>query len=182
VLGWLATTALSMALGWVALLPVTRAATPDEGAALQLPSTGPLPSTAQARPESALESAGPGTTTGAPSGSPRTKPTASPTSGTPRTDPSKSPTATVNGWSASTGADGKPVYLRSFRVAGGQAVIRITGGRVELVGATPAEGWKADSVQNQPEDLAVFFTKPEHGLTIHAIWWNDQPYAQVSGQ
>jgi hypothetical protein len=167
-LGWLATTALSIALGWVALLPVMRAAAPDSGAAFQLPSTGALPSTTAASP-------GPSPTPKATvKGKPTAKPVKSPTLEAPAT------TGIVNGWTQTTGSDGKPVYLRSFRVEGGQAVIRINGGRVQLVTATPAQGWGASSFQNKPEDLAVFFTKPGRGFTIHAIWWENQPFAQVS--
>jgi hypothetical protein len=163
--GWLAATALSIALGWIALLPVMHTAAPGGSTLLaveQLPRSERLPSTAP-------------TSTASPSPEPR------PTTRKPTTEPTESP-ATVDGWAVSAAADGTKSYLRSFRVAGGQAVIRMAAGEVELVSATPSPDYTVASVQNKPEDLAVFFTRPNHGFTIHAIWWNDRPYAEVTGR
>jgi hypothetical protein len=78
-----------------------------------------------------------------------------------------------------TGADGQPEYVRSFRLGGGQAVIRMSTGRVRLVTATPNPGYSVDTVQNEPGNLAVQFTEPNHYFIIHAVW-NNGPFAQVS--
>ncbi|BCB77675.1 hypothetical protein Pflav_040850 [Phytohabitans flavus] len=78
-----------------------------------------------------------------------------------------------------TGADGETTYTRSFRVGGGQAVIRMTPGRVQLLTATPNPGYAVDAVQNEPGNLAVQFTEPNHYFVIHAVW-QGKPVAQVS--
>lgn len=88
-------------------------------------------------------------------------------------------TTTVDGWTVTTGADGQSTYTRSFRVDGGQAVIRMTVGRVQLVTATPNPGYSVDTVQNEPGNLAVQFTEPNHYFIIHAVWHNG-PFAEVS--
>lgn len=79
-----------------------------------------------------------------------------------------------------TNSDGETVYVRSFRVDGGQAVIQMTGGRVDLVTATPSPGYTVQTVQNEPGNLAVQFTEQDHYYIIHALWHNNAPFAQVS--
>ncbi|WP_240742266.1 hypothetical protein [Micromonospora zingiberis] len=70
--------------------------------------------------------------------------------------------------------------MRSFRVAGGQAVIRMTSaGVVELVTATPADGYAVQTVQNSPDNMAVYFNG-NRNFIVHAIWWDDRPFVQVS--
>ncbi|GAA0902599.1 hypothetical protein GCM10009557_78620 [Virgisporangium ochraceum] len=86
----------------------------------------------------------------------------------------------VDGWTVTTGDDGRPVYLRSFRVDGGQAVIRMTEGSVHLVTATPSAGYTVTTTQNEPGNLAVQFTEQNHYFVIHALWHNNAPFAQVS--
>jgi hypothetical protein len=86
----------------------------------------------------------------------------------------------VDGWTVTTGSDGETVYVRSFRVDGGQAVIRMTGGRVHLVTATPSSGYTVTTTQSEPGNLAVQFTEQNHYFVIHALWHNNAPFAQVS--
>ncbi|GAA0479518.1 hypothetical protein Ade02nite_39550 [Paractinoplanes deccanensis] len=72
-------------------------------------------------------------------------------------------------------------YVRSFRVEGGQAVIRMTSTAVvSLVTATPADGWAVQKVQDSPDNLAVYFNETNHSFIIHATWWDDRPFAEVS--
>jgi len=59
-------------------------------------------------------------------------------------------------------------------------VIRISGGRVQLVTATPSEGYEVATVQNSPDNLAVYFNEPNHSFIVHAVWNVDRPFAQVS--
>lgn len=179
-LGWLAATLTSIALASVAMLPVLRTATPDDGALVsadQLRDAGeadpiPLPSVPSAPTPS---------TTKSPSGTVRT-PRATPSPD--RTEPPRTtapPEATVaDGWTVTTGADGTKTYVRSFRVDGGQAVIRIRDGRVQLVTATPGAGYEVVTVQNTPDNLAVYFNQPNHSFIVHAVWNVDRPFAQVS--
>jgi hypothetical protein len=65
-------------------------------------------------------------------------------------------------------------------VAGGQAVIRIRDGRVELVNATPSNGFEVATVQNTPDNLAVYFNETNHSFIIHAVWNVDRPFADVT--
>jgi hypothetical protein len=77
--------------------------------------------------------------------------------------------------------DGVRAYVRSFRVEGGQAVIKMTSrGVVSLVTATPADGYAVQKVQDSPGNLAVYFNQTGHSFIIHATWWDDRPFAQVS--
>ena len=71
--------------------------------------------------------------------------------------------------------------MRSFRVEGGQAVIRMTDGRGQA-GHRDAERrlsrWQ--TVQNAPDNLAVYFNETNHSFIIHAVWFNDRPFVEVS--
>ena len=60
--------------------------------------------------------------------------------------------------------------MRSFRVEGGQTVIRMTEGKVQLVTATPSDGYAVSTVQNSPDNLAVYFNEVNHSFIIHAVW------------
>src|SRR5690349_15593180 len=152
-LGWCAATLASIGVATVALQPVLRTATPDlldPPAPVARPTTpSPALSPAPARP------------------SPGRSGSASP-----------SGTVTADGWTVSTGTDGQPVYLRSFRTCGGRAVIRVTPGQVRLVTATPDPGFSVDTVQNEPGNLAVQFTAQARYCLIHALWYNNGPYAE----
>jgi type IV secretory pathway VirB10-like protein len=183
-IGWLAATLTSIVLASVAMLPVLRTATPDDGALVsadQLRDAGPaepipLPSAPSVPAPSATPS--PSATTRAPSSAPTAKEQPATPATTP---PARRPEATVeDGWTVTTDAAGGRTYLRSFRVEGGQAVIRISGGRVQLVTATPSEGYEVATVQNSPDNLAVYFNQPNHSFIVHAVWNVDRPFAQVS--
>ena len=193
--GWLAATLTSIVLASVAMLPVLRTATPDGGALVsadQLRDAGPgepipLPSAPSVPAPSATPSPA-GTTTRTPGSAPtpdeREPATATsppPATTTTTTPPAARPETTVeDGWTVTTDAAGGRTYLRSFRVEGGQAVIRISGGKVQLVTATPSEGYEVATVQNSPDNLAVYFNEPNHSFIVHAVWNVDRPFAQVS--
>ncbi|MBB4696292.1 DNA mismatch repair protein MutL [Paractinoplanes abujensis] len=189
--GWLAATATSIVLASVALLPVLRTNAPEDRALAQLPASDasefpvPLPSATTPAPASTTPTPGRGTAT-----RPRPTQTRSTTTTPPRptttapkppvTNPAP-PTTTEDGWTVTTAADGKRTYVRSFRVEGGQAVIRMTSDAVvQLVTATPADGWQVQKVQDTPDNLAVYFNETGHSFIIHATWHNDRPFAQVS--
>ncbi|WP_345540766.1 DNA mismatch repair protein MutL [Phytohabitans rumicis] len=162
VVGWCAATLASIGVATVALQPVLRTATPGVAA-----------------PPVERPAAAPSVTTGAP---PVTPPSPTPSRKPSATRAATTPApaaATVDGWTVTTGADGQTTYTRSFRVGGGQALIRMTPGRVQLVTATPNPGYSVDTVQNEPGNLAVQFTEPNHYFIIHAVWHNG-PFAEVS--
>ncbi|GIJ61385.1 hypothetical protein Vau01_089010 [Virgisporangium aurantiacum] len=169
-LGWCAATLASVALASVALLPVLRTGTPsadDTAAEFAAAPIGPEPTSVALPPGSASPSTAP----------PSSRP---PASRSPKAPPPSQPVRVVDGWTVTTNPDGETVYVRSFRVDGGQAVIQMTEGRVDLVTATPSPGYTVQTVQNEPGNLAVQFTEQNHYYIIHALWHNNAPFAQVS--
>ena len=190
IVGWCAATATSIVLASVALLPVLRASAPEDSALAQLPAAdtnsfpAPLPRQTGAPPVRAA----PTTTTARPR--PTTTRTSAPPPSTSAASTARPPVAqqrstppprTEDGWTVTTGADGVRTYVRSFRVEGGQAVIRTTSaGVVALVTATPADGWAVQKVQDTPDNMAVYFNETNHSFIIHATWFNDRPFTEVS--
>lgn len=166
VLGWCAATLASIALASVALLPVLHTGAPRPAA---------LPAEIAGPPAGAPGPAGP---VGTEPPSAATVPASSPASVAPPKTRSAAPTV-IDGWTVTTDADGRRVYVRSFRVDGGQAVIRMTEGRVYLLTATPSPGYTVTTTQNEPGNLAVQFTEQGHYFVIHALWHNNGPFAQV---
>jgi hypothetical protein len=195
VLGWCAATVSSVALASVAMLPVLRTATPDESALVTVEQLRDSGETASAAPQ--RTPAAPSPTTRPPTSKSGAKPTATPPktspprTGTAPPDPTaprtpkpasttETTTTTEDGWTVTTNGDGDRSYVRSFRVDGGQTVIRMTPNKVRLVTATPADGYAVATVQNEPDNLAVYFNEPNHSFVIHAVWFNDAPFAEVS--
>jgi cell division septation protein DedD len=187
--GWCAATATSILLASVALLPVLRTASPEDSALAALPAAesssfpAPLPSvTTPTAPGSVKVTPPTATTTRTrPATTAPTTPTTRPTTTPPKQVETTPPTTTEDGWTVTTAADGVRTYVRSFRVEGGQAVIKMTSkGVVSLVTATPADGWAVQKVQDSPDNLAVYFNETNHSFIIHATWWDDRPFAEVS--
>jgi hypothetical protein len=179
--GWLAATATSIVLASVALTPVLRSAAPEDTALsglTQLPAAqdsfpAPLPAITDS---AATPTTGPTPRRSHSEETPTTSPTKAKPSAT--TTPS---TTTEDGWTVTTGDDGLRTYVRSYRVAGGQAVIKMTSDAVvSLVTATPADGYAVQKVQDSPDNLAVYFNQTGHSFIIHAVWYNDAPFVQVS--
>jgi hypothetical protein len=175
VAGWLAATAASIVLASVALTPVLRTAAPEDTALSslqQLPAAQtsfPTPLPAVTNPTEA-----PTPTRTKRTNRPTTAPTKTKTTVTP-------PTTTEDGWTVTTGDDGVRTYVRSFRVEGGQAVIKMTSDAVvQLVTATPADGYAVQKVQDSPDNMAVYFNKTGKSFIIHATWWDDKPFTEVS--
>lgn len=182
-LGWLAATAASIALTSVALLPVLRTAPTGEAALASVRelsreghndnppvavTTSPRPTPSPATPSVAPPSVAPSAET------PSAADTPSPSTVAPRES------TTRDGWTVTTDDAGVATYLRSFRVEGGQVVIRASDGRVHTVTATPSIGFSTKTVQNTPDNLAVYFLEPHHHFIIHVVWRDDAPFAQVS--
>jgi cytoskeletal protein RodZ len=190
VLGWCAATLTSVALASVALLPVLRTATPDESALVsvdQLRDSGEVePTPPPAVTTTPAPEPEPDPTTTSPSRTRTAKPSGTPsrTSATPTTTrttkPAESTTTIEDGWTVTTDGDGSKTYVRSFRVEGGQAVIRMTEDVVKLVTATPSDGYSVATVQNSPDNLAVYFNEVNHSFIIHAVWRVDRPFVEVS--
>jgi hypothetical protein len=170
------------------MLPVLRTATADESALVtvdQLRDSEPASSAPQRVPSPPTTSPSPSKRTAKPSvtPTPRRTGTTSPSATTTRSPSPASTTETTtteDGWTVSTNGDGDRSYVRSFRVEGGQTVIQMTPDKVRLVTATPADGYAVATVQDKPDNLAVYFNEPNHSFVIHAVWFNDAPFAEVS--
>ena len=174
--GWAAATATSIVLASVAILPVLRASDPQDGALAQLPA--PAAATSFPAPLPSVTTPAPKETSKKPQKTPTSKP---PTSkpATKSTTPPK--TTTEDGWTVTTADDGLRTYVRTFQVEGGQAVIKMTSDSVvSLVTATPAEGFAVQKVQDSPDNLAVYFNETNHSFIIHATWFTDKPFVEVS--
>jgi len=178
--GWAAATAGSIVLASAAILPVLRTSEPQDAALAQLPAAAtsfpaPLPSVTTPPPSAGSPGASP--TSHRPRTSAATvKPTSKPATGA--TTP---PTTTEDGWTVTTAADGLRTYVRSFQCAGGQAVIKMTSDAVvSLITATPADGFAVEKVQNTKDNLAVYFNETNHSFIIHATWFTDKPFVEVS--
>ncbi|MET8147509.1 DNA mismatch repair protein MutL [Actinoplanes sp. NPDC049668] len=189
VLGWCAATLTSVALAWVAMLPVLRAATPDESAVVsvdQLRDAGVVePSPLPVSPPPPAEATRPDPTTAPPrTGSAKPGATPARTSAKPTaratTPAAQTTTTTQDGWTVTTDGAGEKTFVRSFRVEGGTAVIRVTEGDVRVVTATPSDGYSVATVQNSPDNLAVYFNEVNHSFVIHVVWNVDRPFAEVS--
>ncbi|QSB14212.1 hypothetical protein JQS43_22280 [Natronosporangium hydrolyticum] len=171
VLGWCAATLASIGLATVALQPVVSAAAPGPIAALP---PADLPVASRAAPPAGAGSATP--VVPSPTATATSQPSPEPTraSGTPTP-----PATVVDGWTVTTDAAGEPTYTRTFRVAGGVAVIRLTPGEAHLVSATPDPGYTVDVTQGGVGNLAVQFTTADHYVIVHTIW-QDGPVALIS--
>jgi hypothetical protein len=178
--GWAAATAGSIVLASAAILPVLRTSEPQDAALAQLPAAAtsfPAPLPSVTTPSSSEGSPGTSPTSHRPRTSTATlKPTSKPA--TKATTP---PTTTEDGWTVTTAEDGLRTYVRSFQCEGGQAVIKMTSDAVVLlVTATPADGYAVEKVQDTKDNLAVYFNETNHSFIIHATWFNDKPFVEVS--
>ena len=178
--GWAAATAGSIVLASAAILPVLRTSEPQDAALAQLPAAAtsfpaPLPSVTTPSSSGGSPAASPT------SHRPRTSAaTLKPTS-KPATKATAPPTTTEDGWTVTTAEDGLRTYVRSFQCEGGQAVIKMTSDAVVLlVTATPADGYAVEKVQDTKDNLAVYFNETNHSFIIHATWFNDKPFVEVS--
>ncbi|MFC4066997.1 DNA mismatch repair protein MutL [Actinoplanes subglobosus] len=184
--GWCVATATSIVLSSVALSPVLNAASADSGELPdidQLPAPAAVSETTAAPPPATADPTR--TTKPAPSRSRSASADPKPSSKSPSTSESTSETTappattTENGWTV-TASDGVKTYVRSFTTGGGVAVIRMTSkGTVSLVTATPADGFRVEK-QGSDVNLAVYFIGPAKSFIVHAQWWNDAPFVEVS--
>ena len=178
--GWAAATATSIVLASAAILPVLRTSEPQDAALAQLPAAAtsfpaPLPSV------TAPSSSGGSPVTSPTSHRPRTSAATPKPTSKPATKATAPPTTTEDGWTVTTAEDGLRTYVRSFQCAGGQAVIKVTSDAVvALITATPADGYAVEKVQNSKDNMAVYFNETNHSFIIHATWFTDKPFVEVS--
>lgn len=79
-----------------------------------------------------------------------------------------------------TTSDGAETSVRSFVTGGGTAAVRMTSkGTAALVTATPADGFPVVG-PGSAVNPAVCFNAPNHSFIIHAQWFNDPPFVEIS--
>lgn len=83
--------------------------------------------------------------------------------------------STFDGWQFVDG-----VFVRTFKLDGGQATVRIVNGRVELVSAAPNNGYRITPRQPSPDRLVVEFFDGTRFFVLDAMWWENRPYATVT--
>jgi hypothetical protein len=157
--GWAALTVLAAGAVWWGLGPLL--------APVLLPIAAPSPPSSPASSAAAVPSLVPSATV-SPTAAPAQPRTSAPA--TPRPQPSS-----YDGWDFVDG-----VFTRSFDTTGGQAVVRIAGGRVELVSATPSPGYQVRPQQPEPQRLVIEFFDGTHFIVLDAMWWENRPYAKVT--
>jgi hypothetical protein len=82
----------------------------------------------------------------------------------------------VDGWTPL--GDGQ--YLRSFRMSGGEVVVRAGQGSVRLVSATPRPGFAMTIVASGPDRVVVDFAGGLHISTLDVSWRSDGPAAEIT--
>ena len=173
---WSLATGLGAVIVWVGLHPVLDAAVPDRSSALSAadarrmvaPTKAPVPTMPSLPPSMSPRGHGPAASRSPVGG--RSAPAVAAT-GSP---------SVVAGWTVTTKPDGTVTYTRSFRVAGGDAVIGMTPGRVYLISATPRSPYTVQTSQPSATRLVVQFLNGNLANLIDAIWWNGAPYSQVT--
>jgi hypothetical protein len=149
---WSASTAVAVVLSWLGIRFVLDAGVPDGPRMV----AGPTQSSAAPTTTTTTTT----TTTAAAVIAAPTTTTAAPTTTTP-------PLPSENGtWIEQ---DGKPVYLRSFRLHGGVAAISFSPDGIEPISATPRQGFAA-TVEQPADAVVVEFTAPGHRSRVEATW------------
>ncbi|GAA2379685.1 hypothetical protein GCM10010170_086540 [Dactylosporangium salmoneum] len=192
VLLWCLATTASIGVASLALRPVLRTAVPQDSVPVATDEqAGGREVVTQTLPPPSLDPPGPSPTIISDPGSafspPASPPPAPRTSGAAPTTAGARPTSAaparyVDGWTVTTGSDGVDVYLKSFRTDGGDAVIRIRGGVVSVVTATPRDGYSVAQSQTEPTRLVVQFIS-SHGNAawlVDCMWWQNTPHGDVT--
>jgi hypothetical protein len=65
--------------------------------------------------------------------------------------------------------DGRPVYIRSFALRGGDVAVRFTPETTEAISATPRSGFSV-AVEQPGGPLVVNFRSPERLSRLEAFW------------
>lgn len=127
------------------------------------------------------EEVGDGTTTDTTDGTtPDTTPatTGSSPGSTPATSPGASPGTTPDDSTTTTGA-AAPV-TRTYDLVGGTVSVRFSGGdTVELLFATPADGFDVEIDDAGPAEVRVEFESDDHRSRLRARWSGGQPTEEI---
>lgn len=157
---WSAATAVATALSWLGVRSVLDAGVP------QPPMVVAGPAQQQASTIVAATTTPTTTTTAAPA--PPPEPTTSTTTTTTVAAPTRTtpPPPADGAW---TEDDGKPAYVRSFQLAGGEAAVRFSPDGTEPISATPRQGF-AVSVRQPDGSLIVEFQGSNRRSRLEASW------------
>jgi hypothetical protein len=171
--GWMLATSVGISISWLGVRAVLDAAVPDRFLALPAAEQGPpvVPSTTAIT--SPTRSAAARTPRATPSQAGRS---ASPTASASVPASASALPATVDGWTPL--GDGQ--YLRSFHLAGGDAVVAAGQGSVRLVSATPRPGYTMTILSSGPARVVVDFATTLRISTLDATWGDTGPAATVT--
>jgi hypothetical protein len=161
----LASTAVAVVLSWLGIRFVLDAGVPERLRVVAGPVQSSVIRSAAATTTTTVAPAPPTTTTKAAvvaTVAPTTTTAAVTTTTTP-----PPPLPSENGtW---TEENGRPVYLRSFRLHGGVAAIRFSPADMQPISATPRQGFAA-TVEQPADAVVVEFTGPGHTSRLEATW------------
>lgn len=159
---WSATTAVAVALSWLGIRFVLDAGVPERPRVV----AGPTQS-------SAIRSTAATTTTTVAPVPTTTTTTVAPVVATVVPTTTTVPVTTTPPLPSENGTwteeNGRPVYLRSFRLHGGVAAIRFSPDDMQPISATPRQGFAA-TVEQPADAVVVEFTGPGHTSRLEATW------------
>ncbi|SHE47661.1 hypothetical protein [Streptoalloteichus hindustanus] len=181
VAAWLTVTACAVALSWLGVRSVFGVTLPQRFD-LHAGLAAPTHTVVLATPEAPTSSPPPSPTPTATATPAAHTTTAAPTTSsarrttTERTTPAPPPLPHEGTW---VWEGGRPVYLRSFRLHGGDAGVRFGEGGVDAVSATPGKGYSAQ-VERQRPDLVVITFRSAGGTSRLEATWTGGPYWRVT--
>jgi hypothetical protein len=155
---WSASTTVAVALSWLGVRSVLEAGVPLPPRVV----AGPVQETATVVTTTTTEAPPPAPTTTEP---PTTTTTTTTTTVPPPTKTTPPPPAD-GAW---TEDDGKPAYVRSFQLAGGEAAVQFSPNGTDPISATPRQGF-AVSVKQPDGTLVIEFQSPNHRSRLEASW------------
>ena len=183
--GWLATTALAVALALAAVGAVSDSVTenrpkPLSAAAVSAALAAGTGPEAEA-PTATTESSGP-----APTSATTQPPTTRGTAPTPTTKPTAPNTTTASTaavpsttqTSVPGGGVAAPPEERTYEMVGGTVRVRFADGRAELLSATPRAGFRVSRNSGDPGDVRVTFRSDDHESRFRA-WWENGPRDEI---
>ena len=103
-----------------------------------------------------------------------------PATGSAPEQPALRPTAPATS-AGSSGTQGVAVVARTWSTSGGQVGVRCTGARIDLLFATPRDGWTVQVSQAGPESVEVSFRGAGAQAATHAVCVHGTPVREADG-
>jgi hypothetical protein len=156
-IAWAVATAVTVGIAWLGIRSVLVAAAPSR--------LSPL-SAADLRKA-------------APAPSPAPPPVPSPTLSPPTPTTVRPVPTTSETWAAVPDGKGGTAFRRTFRTAGGDAVVLSARGAVKIESTKPKAGFTVNTARQSDESVIVSFVGPRKATRVWARW-NNGPYAEVT--